>query len=371
MPVKPRHSGDRGAVTVMFALLVAGLLAVGVIVTDVGALYVEGRQLQNGAENAAVAIAATCVPPAACTSSTAGDGVANLNAGDGQTQVERVCGTAPLPAPATGSCPVRPVPDPRKRFGCRPPSGTAPYVEVNTRSLRSDGTHVVPSILMRALDPTYAGAGVRACARAAYGSPSGLTGELPMAISVCEANYWRDKFGLVGPADYSAAKEATLFMHANGDKGPSNCPARNTSNNMDTPGGFGWLPTTTTCSIATTISGDAEVDPGNDTPKGCSDGAFGSMWKQLVNIPIYSAIYKDPVTGKVMYDIIDYSAFYLTGYKLGGNSAYERTSPYSGIVPCSGGDRCISGFFSTEKVPATAELVPSSGYGTTAIKVVG
>jgi hypothetical protein len=212
---------------------------------------------------------------------------------------------------------------------------------------------------------------VRACARAAYGSPSGLTGELPMAISGCEANYWIGLYGLVKPADYSAAKEAKLFLHNNGDQGPSNCPARNTSNNMDTPGGFGWLQTTTSCAIATTISGDAEVDPGNDTPNSCDAAKFASMWKQLVNIPIYSAIYKDPVTNKITYDIVDYGAFYLTGYKLGGNAAYERASPYSGTVPCSGGDRCVTGFFSTEKVPATAELVPSSGYGTTSVKVVG
>jgi hypothetical protein len=224
---------------------------------------------------------------------------------------------------------------------------------------------------MRLVDPSYAGTTVRACARAAYGTPSGLTGELPMAMSVCEANYWRSLFGLVSPGTYSVAKEATLYLHNNGDQGPSNCPARNTSNNMDTPGGFGWLQTTTTCAIASTISGDAQVDPGNDTPKACGADTFASMWKQHVNVPIYSTIYKDPVTGKVMYDIVDYGAFYLSGYKLGGSSDYERASPYTGAVPCSGGDRCVSGFFSTEKVPTSAELVPSLGYGTTSIKVVG
>ncbi len=358
--MRVKGGGDRGTVAVMFALMVTGLLGIGALFVDVGALYVEGRQLQNGAENAALAVARTCATPTGCASG-AGDAVANDNALDDRTQVELVCGTAP--GLTAGGCPSS---GERERFGCGPLTGTAPYVQVQTRSARRDGTNAGPSIFAGFLGSS--GDGVRACARAAYGRPGGLTGELPLAISECEFLYWRSTYGLVSPP-YPPAAEARLFFHAHGDKGASNCPARNTANNIDSPGGFGWLMTTAgTCALATTVAGDAEVDPGNNTP--CSAATFENMWRQVVNVPVYRNIYKDPVTGKIMYDIVDYGAFYLSGYKL-GNGAYERPSASLGGVPCSNPDRCISGFFTTEAVPATGAIFPSLGYGTTAIKVTG
>lgn len=357
-----RVENDRGAVAVMFALLVTGLLGIGVLVVDVGALYVEGRQLQNGAENAALAVAKTCATTGCAPA--AGNDLANANAMDGFSQVELVCGTAGLPA---GACPTS---GERDRFGCGPVTGTVPYVQVQTRSLRSDGSNVVPGFLARVLNPSYPGAGVRACARAAYGSPGGLTGELPLAISECEFKYWRDLYGLVNPA-YPAAAEATLYFHAKGDKGLSNCPARNPANNMDAPGGFGWLTTSAgSCETATTVSGDGQADLGNDVPKDCPALAFAAMWKQVVGIPVYSTIYKDPVTGKVMYNIVDYAAFYLSGYKL-GNGNFQRASATLGGLPCDNPDRCISGFFTKQAVTTSGPLMPGPGYGTTAIKVTG
>jgi len=356
-----RVHGDRGAVAVMFALMVTGVLGLGVLMVDVGMVYTEGRQLQNGAENAALAVAKSCASSTGCAED-AGDDLADANASDGRSDVELVCGTAPLPA---GGCPTS---GERARFGCGPVVDTAPYVQVQTRSQRADGAHIAPNAFIKVLDPGYTGQ-VRACARAAYGRPSGLTGELPLAMSECEFQYWKGLFGLVS-TPYPSAAEAVLYFHATGDQGPSNCPARNTANNMDTPGGFGWLLTAAgTCAIATTVSGDAQVDPGNNTP--CPADAFAGMWKQTVNVPVYSKIYKDPVTGKTMYDIVDYGAFYLSGYKLGGNSAYERASATLGGVPCGNPDRCISGFFTTETVPAAGPLLPGPGYGTTAIKVTG
>lgn len=356
---------ERGAVAVLFAFLVTGLLGLGVIVVDVAAVYTEGRQLQNGAENAALAVAKSCSTSAGCAAG-AGNGLANANAMDDHTQVELVCGTAPLPA---GGCPSSGERGAGGRFGCGPVTDTAPYVQVQTRSLRSDGSNVVPGFLMRVIDPAYTGAGVRACARAAYGRPAGLTGELPLAISQCEFLYWKNTYGLVDPP-YPPAAEATLYFHSTGEKGASNCPARNTANNMDAPGGFGWLLTAAgTCAVASSVDGDAQVDPGNNTPCPASD--FANMWKQIVNVPVYSAIYKDPVTGKTMYDIVDYGAFYLSGYKLGANSAYERASATLGGVPCGNPDRCISGFFTNEAVPATGAVLPGLGYGTTVFKVTG
>ena len=51
---------DRGAVLVWVALMIVVLLGVGALVLDVGALCVERRELQNGADAAALAVAQDC-----------------------------------------------------------------------------------------------------------------------------------------------------------------------------------------------------------------------------------------------------------------------------------------------------------------------
>jgi Flp pilus assembly protein TadG len=48
---------DHGAILVMVALMLTALLGVGAIVLDLGKLYVEKRELQNGADAAVLAVA--------------------------------------------------------------------------------------------------------------------------------------------------------------------------------------------------------------------------------------------------------------------------------------------------------------------------
>ena len=51
---------ERGASAVLVAILLVPLLGFAAIALDVGALYVERGQLQNGADAAALAIAQDC-----------------------------------------------------------------------------------------------------------------------------------------------------------------------------------------------------------------------------------------------------------------------------------------------------------------------
>ena len=68
-----RHDDDeRGAVLVWVALMLTVLIGVGALVIDAGALYTEKRQLQNGADAAALAVAADCANGARATSLRAG-----------------------------------------------------------------------------------------------------------------------------------------------------------------------------------------------------------------------------------------------------------------------------------------------------------
>src|ERR671932_248292 len=136
-----RH-GERGAVAaVLVVLLGAGvLLGTGALVVDVGQIYAEREQLQSGADAAAIALARTC---------------------------------AAAPAQGLSAC-----------LGTPP---TTPYVEVRTATQLSDGRTVLPPTFASTLSgmANYAGRTVRACARAAYGTPTTLR-SAAVTVSQCE-----------------------------------------------------------------------------------------------------------------------------------------------------------------------------------------
>lgn len=351
--------GDRGSYSILFIAFLLGICGVGVLVVDVGRAYVEGRQVQNGAQIAALRIAETCaIGPC---QPTAGNTLANGNALDGATQVEPpICGTAP----GLGGCASDGV---RPRFGCGPVSGSAPYVQVRTRTRDAAGGNELPGLFSRVLAPGSTSS-VRACARAAYGNPSGLTGQLPLAMSSCEFNYWRNLYGLPGTG------EALMYFHSGGGNGatnPSGCPQRNTSSNSDIPGGFGWL-LDTSCEIATTVTGDALANNGTGLGQvECTAAQFAAMHNQVVNVPIYSNIYKD-AAGKDTYDIVGYAAFRLTAYRLnGGNAQYLRRRSSDNSVPCTPQQTCIAGFFTIDAVSSSGPLVAGPNLGSLTTRLVG
>ncbi len=353
---------DSGNVLVLFAFIVFATFGVGTLMVDAGAVWIEGRQLQNGAENAALVVAGTCVESTCAPN--AGNQTANDNTLDGATQVETVCGTGPGLTECTTE-------GQRAHFGCGPaPTGATPpkYVQMHTRAQKPDGSSKLQGLMIRVLDPfmtpDYAGTEVRTCARAAYGRPSGLTSELPLIVSQCEADYWIGLFGLVNEP-FNGTGEAVLYFHGDGDRGASGCPARSGAN-QDSPGGFGWLTTSGSCSVATTADGDATEKSGTSVPSDCSPADFEAMLNKPVHIPIYST-----VTPSGVYDIQPYATFHLTGYRLSGNPEYNRTSPTQPASWCTGNDRCISGYFTVDATSTSGTLVSGTSYGAVAIRLVG
>ncbi len=53
-------NGERGAVSVLVAILMVVLLGFAALAVDIGVLYAERTQLRNGADAAAIAIAQKC-----------------------------------------------------------------------------------------------------------------------------------------------------------------------------------------------------------------------------------------------------------------------------------------------------------------------
>ena len=81
---------------VWVALMLVVLLGIGALVIDVGALYAERRELQNGADAAALAVATDCAEGNCdATKSATADDVRRQNANDGAANVDEVCGVGP------------------------------------------------------------------------------------------------------------------------------------------------------------------------------------------------------------------------------------------------------------------------------------
>lgn len=375
MPVA-RH-GDQGNITVLVLVMMTAILGVGAIVVDVGALYAEGRQLQNGAEAAALDVARTCATTG-CDPSVAGP-LADLNAGDDVAEVDvaagAVCGTAPgLPACPSG--------DQRPRYDCQPVVGTASYVEVHATTRNPDGSEKMPNPFARLVGHT-GGTTVGACARAAYGAPTGLTAQLPLVISYCDWKRLTDQSGLSDPPPYPEFPPSDGFFDPvtnptsdhvrvwsktnTAQASPCTGPA-----GQQVPGGFGWIDTeedldssATGCAATTDTSGNVGSDPGASAPAGCD---LAPLLGTLIYVPVFDI---DAGTGNTAYyHITGYAAFYMTGYSFTGND-YGYSAPLTGR-PCETNEgMCITGYFTAALAPAPGAALGGPSMGITVIKMTG
>ena len=79
-----REDAERGAVAVIVAIMMVVILGCAAIAIDVSAMWAEKRQLQNGADAGALAIAQNCARGACGTPSTTAQTYAVANRNDGQ-----------------------------------------------------------------------------------------------------------------------------------------------------------------------------------------------------------------------------------------------------------------------------------------------
>lgn len=376
-----RLSEDDGAAAVLLALVATVLLGMGALVLDVGSWYAEGRQLQNGAEAAALAVAEGCVRDGICDADTAQTATAGTYAGlndavDGRSEVVSVCGTAP-------GLPLCVPPTQPSLYDCQPldTSLDAPYVEVRTSTLTATGQERMPPLLLRALRPSDTGRAVDACARASYGAPAALTADLPLTISRCE--YEKHVGGMPpDPAMLAPAAEAyppwpaasyekVLYFHDTTEATGSDCPS--SSSGMDDPlsGGFGWLDSDS-CQATSDTTGLFLADPGSAAPNDCAVSALRAMIGTPVDVPVFYD--ENGLTGaNGGYYMGTFGSFVLTGFYLGGS--YKERSAISGQFPCgqdpgTGSQRCISGFFVSNPSAGTG-VVTGPSNGATVIQITG
>ncbi|SEP58300.1 pilus assembly protein TadG-related protein [Arthrobacter sp. OV608] len=261
---------EHGAVSVIVAILLVTLLGFVAIAVDVGVIYSERAQLQNGADAAAVALAQKCARNAAdancATTSSLATSLANQNALDGMSKVYSI-----------------------------ELDKTARKVSVTTSAKESGGKdNSVSLFFAKAIGIPTKEVGARSSA--VWGTPSKGPIILPLAIAHCKLNI---------PAGGVKGLEQVLEQSVNGCGG--------------IPGGFGWIQTTSAkCSITATagVSTNSGIwfasDTGASVPSTCAAADFTQMNDQTVLLPLYDIATGTGSSGK--YYIKGFAAFHVTGY---------------------------------------------------------
>jgi Flp pilus assembly protein TadG len=340
-----RTRGDRGATAIVVALVLVFLVGMMAMVADAGGLYAEQRQLQNGADAGALAIAADCVASpvgTGCTSAANADAKALSFAG-----ANSVDGTSNATAKLeTGK------------------------VTVTTSTRTGGGGTVLPSWFSRVFGRTDNGT-VTAKAVVTWGGLGKYSG-LPVTISLEE---WQQANGTKGSAPAGPyAPYPTPYPAASYER-----VLRLTG--QDAPGSFGWLDNTN--GVTSTEAGQYKVTA--DTGSGFKDdkavsqivpcirgfqavsNSFCSNTASTQPTVKYVPVY-DNVTGSgngTSYHIVGYAAFVLTGYQLPGVSASSWLTGISlkdYIDPATGkkfggSEKILTGFYTS----ALAKDLPAGG----------
>jgi Flp pilus assembly protein TadG len=294
---------ERGAVSVMVALLTVVLVGFAAISVDVAATWAERQQLQTGADAAALAVAQDC-GRGSC-GDAAGTALAVANKNDGEVTARIL------------------------DAGLGPSSGSV--------TVRTEGTqeHSFATVF----GVTQSDVATEATAR--WGAPDGGTAVLPLAFSWCE---WQAQTGGGLP---SGTTERTIFFTKS-----SGTSCTGPSGNM-VPAGFGWLTVNAgSCETSSTIGQIMWSDPGEDVPSGCTTADLAAVQNSTVLLPLYDQAGSSG--SNAWYQLYGYAAFHVTGYHFVGQYSWSAEGD------CKGSVRCIQGYF-TQFVSLDERFTYSTG----------
>lgn len=300
------HDDEDGVVSVVVALMLVVLLGFAAISIDVGMMYAEKAQLQNGADSAALAVANDCAKGACGSYGATAGRLANANANDRATKLDSI--TFP----------------------------SASSVQVNTSSRDISGGDFFRLAFANIFGMSTTD--IRATATAAWGSPqSGTT--LPWTFGKCAFQ-----------KSLSSAQLSQLQSTGNftGDPSSAHILLRSDTN-ADYPGctgqlgyatgGFGWLDLANgqcqaNINVGTSSAGN---DPGNNIPNVCKT-LLPSLLSKPVLIPIFTT---SSGNGQhATYPIYGFAAFQVTGWRFNPVVHIDPQAP-----ACTTNCRGITGYF--------------------------
>lgn len=306
---------EHGGVAVTVAILLVVMLGIGALVLDVGNLYWERRQLQNGADAAALALVQACMEEGRpCDSvGTTADSTArtytDANAADGFADADVDFDPA----------------------ACR--------AEVVATTLDVDGGTLVLPFLAQTLVEGYEGTTVSARAVAVcegIGQGSGL----PL---IFDDENW-DDFDKVQKPD-GADPDWWQHWEPDVDDGPTENVFFQQGTGFGA-GAFGWLNLDDGEPCQATIYDIDQLDTNTGNSFSCEFHNAAPQNAQafrnyvLANNPHLVPMYGSYTgTGNnLTYTVTGFAVMYITGWHFSGNH-------YQYNAPCSGNERCISGHF--------------------------
>ncbi|MFF5793423.1 pilus assembly protein TadG-related protein [Paeniglutamicibacter sp. NPDC012692] len=288
---QPLRSNEQGASSIIVAIMMVVLLGFAAISIDVGKLYWEKAQLQNGADAGALALASICAKsesdPACNSGSTLPGVLANDNSNDKTSLISSfLLDTANNKVTVATSAAE---------------AGAAP--------------NAVSTWFAGILNPAFSNVGVGATATAIWGPPKSLTAKFPLAFSSCEVD---------SSPTFDGSLQFLMSHGINDKKGSDAC--HSTSSGHEIPGGFGWLveDPSGSCSAKTSIGTWEPADSGNNFPKGCPGQV--TAWQKaleagkqvIVLLPVFDD--KRKVTGDGEYHIYAYAAIDVRGWTFNGHT---------------------------------------------------
>ncbi|MFF0943876.1 pilus assembly protein TadG-related protein [Kocuria sp. CPCC 205300] len=327
-----RAQGERGAIAVMTALTLVVLLGFAAIAIDVGMMYEERAQLQNGADSAALAVAQNCIEkPLLCFSSapSIAETIARDNTRDALSDI------ASLTFPTSASV----------------------HVQTRVSDGKADTGHLALSFapLLGIDDPAIA-----AEATVGWGGPGTGPATLPIAVSHCQATKALEQSG------------TRVVLDITGKSPLPGC----TYQGKEVPGGFGWFRqgSKAECGQETSYEEVVFSDPGNDFAESCDDVLNGLLNKSIGDtllLPVYDRTTDSGNNAK--YHLAGWIAFKIEGWKFGGNATGDsgvNVREHANAGLCTGSCRGIIGTF--VRYASLDELYTDDGpltYGAAVVKL--
>jgi Putative Flp pilus-assembly TadE/G-like len=306
---------ERGMTAVLIAVCATVLFGIGALVVDEGALYQERRELQNGADAAALSLAQDCARGFCTGLDAKAEGYANLNSPDGRSR-------------ATASLPI------------------SNSVKVVTRTFdagsNADHNSNTVDLFFAPIIGGGRGSEVAATATASW-SVAGGGATLPLTFSLCE---WK---ALTPGGVFSTTPQIIYFHDPTGPGGAAECAAvagQDVDGDSKLNGGFGWLTDAPNCTASINSGGWVQAEPGNSPPSAQNCDPL-KLLNHDVQVPVFDDVYDNkpkaaPCAWIKCYHIYGIATIHITGFQLGGNGTpWTQNAP----APCSSAKRCIAGYF--------------------------